>query len=102
MVEPDYMYVVDSKGARKIPAKKFNQNSVAEGCWCLVDSNYNLTTVPDNLLDLGSFVIQTASPRDDRVDWSKKTSHLYTPFFMKEWSLPELIVGYTFLLIIRP
>lgn len=101
MVDPHYMYVVDSKGVRKISAEKFSRNSVAKGCWCLVDSNRNLTTVPKKLLDLGSFLIQTTSPYDVRIEWMKKTSHLYTPFYMKEWSLSELIVGYAFLIIIR-
>ena len=102
MVKPDCMYIVDSRGVRKAATENFDQKSVAEAYWCLVDSNRELTTVPEDLLALGSFIIQTASPRENRTDWSKKTSYLHTSFFMKEWSLPELIVGYgtCFLLIV--
>jgi hypothetical protein len=94
MVKPGCMYVVDSKGARKVLAEEFDQNSFTAEYWCLVDSNRELTTVPNDLLTLGCFVMQTASPRDTRIDWWKKSPAIYTPFFMKEWFLPELIIGY--------
>lgn len=94
MVKPDCIYIVDSKGVRKIPTEKFNRNLVTDEHWCLVDSNCDLQTVPTELLMLGSFIIQTASPRAKRVEWWKKSSNPCTFFFMKEWSLPELIIGY--------
>jgi hypothetical protein len=39
-------------------------------------------------------MVQTASPHTKRVEWWKKYNNHCTFFFMKEWSLPELIVGY--------
>jgi len=94
MVKPDCIYIVDSKRVRKIPTKKFNRNLVTDEHWCLVDSNRDLQTVPTELLVRGSFMIQTASPRAKRVEWWKKSPNPCSFFFMKEWSLPELIVGY--------
>ncbi|KAJ7217218.1 hypothetical protein GGX14DRAFT_440784 [Mycena pura] len=35
--------------------------------WALVDSNDNLATIPQTIIDLGFFVVQAASPRRDRM-----------------------------------
>ena len=94
MVGPKCIYIVDSKGVRKTPTKKFYRNLVTDEHWCLVDSNHDLQTMPTELLELGSFTIQTASPRTKRVEWWKKSPNPCTFFFMKAWSLPELIVGH--------
>jgi hypothetical protein len=63
MAKADCIYVVDSNGIRKEPAEEFGQSLVNEECWCLVDSNNDLQTVPTKLLTLWSFIIQTTSPR---------------------------------------
>lgn len=94
MVEPEWIYIVDSNRVRKIPTKKFTPDLVTDKHWCLLDSNRDLQTVPTEFLRLGSFMIQTASPRTKRIEWWKKYNNHCTFFFMKEWSLPELIVGY--------
>ena len=88
------MYIIDSEGVRKIAAKDFEPDSVTEEYWCMVDSNPELVTVPPDLLKVRSFIIQSASPRVERTTWTEKYAHLCMRFFMKEWSLPELIVGY--------
>jgi hypothetical protein len=94
MVNPDCIYIVDSKRVRKIPIQKFHPNLVTDKHWCLIDSNRDLGTVSMELLTLRSFIIQTASPRAEKVRRWDKSSNPCAFFFMKEWSLPELIVGY--------
>ena len=92
MVKPDCMYIIDSKGGRKILARDFELDlAVTKEYWCMVESNPELETVPLDLLKLRSFIIQS---RVKRTSCWKKYPHPCLRFFMKEWSLPELIVGY--------
>lgn len=88
------MYIINSEGVKKIFTKHFDESLVTDKYWCLVDSNQKLETVPTELIETEAFLIQTASPREVRTDWWKKANRPRPTFFMKEWSLPELIVGY--------
>ena len=71
--------------------------------WCLIDSNQSLDTVPVFIQDLGLFIVQASSPRPHRYAWTDKVTRPVLRYFMKSWTLPELLVGYvTYLLIPEP
>ncbi len=73
--------------------------------WCLIDSNQSLDTVPVFIQDLGLFIVQASesSPRPHRYAWIDKATRPVMQYFMKSWTLPELLVGYvTYLLISGP
>jgi hypothetical protein len=71
--------------------------------WCLIDSNQSLDTVPMFVQDLDLFIIQASSPRPHCYAWMDKATRTVSRYFMKSWSLPELLVGYvTYLLISEP
>jgi hypothetical protein len=71
--------------------------------WCLIDSNQSLDTVPVFIQDLDLFIVQASSPRPHRYAWIDKATRPVLQYFMKSWTLPELLVGYvTYLLISEP
>jgi hypothetical protein len=74
-----------------------------QSTWCLIDSNQNLDTVPVFIQDLDLFIVQASSPRPHRYAWIDKATRPVLRYFMKSWTLPELLVGYvTYLLISEP
>jgi len=73
--------------------------------WCLIDSNQSLDTVPVFIQDLDLFIVQASEspPRQHRYAWIDKATGPVFQYFMKSWTLPELLVGYvTYLLISEP
>jgi hypothetical protein len=58
----------------------------------LIDSNQDLSTVPVFIRDLGLFIVQSPSPRQVHLEWTKK--HVTMRYFLKPWTLSELFVGY--------
>jgi len=74
-----------------------------ESTWCLIDSNQSLGTVPVFIQDLGLFIVQASSLSPGHLKWARKTTGPVLQYFMKPWSLSELLVGYvTYLLISEP
>ncbi|KAJ7201344.1 hypothetical protein GGX14DRAFT_656372 [Mycena pura] len=67
-----------------------------ENTWCLVDSNRYSTRVPAAVVESGLFVVQAASPRKERMDYVKDLEGTSQVCLMRDWTLAELIVGYTF------
>jgi len=94
MEKPDCAYIIDSLGVRRVDIRVLYRDSITEKYWCLVDSNDKLETVPEDIYSLGTFIVQSVSPRNKRVDWWTKYPPPVRSFFMKEWSLSELIMGY--------
>lgn len=68
-------------------------NAISSNYWCLVDCNRTVLDVPPSLSELRAFIVQSASPRNDRLGWRKKYSYLSIKYYMEPWSLPELIMG---------
>ena len=68
--------------------------------WCLIDSNQSLDIVPVFIQDLDLFIVQASPPHPHRYAWIDKATRPVLRYFMKPWTLPELLVGYvTYLLI---
>ncbi|KAF8221560.1 hypothetical protein L208DRAFT_1414824 [Tricholoma matsutake] len=65
--------------------------------WCLIDSNQSLDTVPVFIQDLDLFIVQASSPRP-RFEWMDKATSPVLRYFMKSWTLSELLVGYVTLI----
>ncbi|KAM6494818.1 hypothetical protein JOM56_009441 [Amanita muscaria] len=61
--------------------------------WCLIDSNQHLNTVPGFIQDLKLFIVQASSPSSYRFEWTKKATGPVSRYFMKSWTLSELLVG---------
>ncbi|KAJ3872627.1 hypothetical protein F5051DRAFT_445001 [Lentinula edodes] len=64
------------------------------GGWCLIDSNEEQDPLPRNLLESSLFVIQAASPREKHFSDRKKRSGIKGYYYMKEWTVKELLLGY--------
>ena len=69
MEAPDCVYIVDCSGVRRIDIKDLSRVSITDKYWCLVHSNKNLEAVPPAIYSLGTFIIQSASPREKRIEW---------------------------------
>ncbi|KAJ3929300.1 MAG: hypothetical protein NXY57DRAFT_431835 [Lentinula lateritia] len=63
------------------------------GGWCLIDSNEEQDPLPRNLLESSLFVIQAASPREKHFTDRKKRSGIKRYYYMKEWTVKELLLG---------
>ena len=72
------------------------QSRVPPATWCLIDFNLDVSTVPTFIQDLGLFIVQSSSPRQDHLEWTKKQSRATMEYFLKPWTLSELLVGYGF------
>ncbi len=84
MNNPGFVYVVDSSAVRKVDLKDIHRVPITDKYWCLVDSNTNLVTVHTHIYKLGYFILQSASPRNQRIEWWTKYRRPLRTFFMKE------------------
>ncbi|KAJ6581254.1 hypothetical protein B0H19DRAFT_499724 [Mycena capillaripes] len=71
------------------------QANLPQSTWVLVDSNSNLKTIPEEVLDTGFFIIQAASPRPERLVTKCDDPAGAQLCVMEPWSLWELIIGQT-------
>ncbi|EJD05159.1 uncharacterized protein FOMMEDRAFT_139689 [Fomitiporia mediterranea MF3/22] len=71
-------------------------NYLPPGTWFLCDSNTNLHDAETKYAQMcsgtGRFVLQAASPREERLQWSKKVN-VHTRLYMKNWRLPEAVAA---------
>ncbi|KAJ3508499.1 hypothetical protein NLJ89_g5717 [Agrocybe chaxingu] len=65
----------------------------ANNVWALVDSNAALQSVDKAFFQKGAFVVQAASPKDERINWVKGMTFLPKKFILAPWSLSELIAA---------
>ncbi|KAF8069237.1 hypothetical protein FPV67DRAFT_1112863 [Lyophyllum atratum] len=61
--------------------------------WALIDSNLDLTRVNPLYLTSEIFVVQTPSPRANRLEWKKKQNIKAPEFILQPFTLSELIAG---------
>jgi hypothetical protein len=96
----DGVYLINSKSN---PIATNYKSQFHKSTWCLIDSNQSLNIVPVFIQDLNLFIVQASSPRPHRYAWIDKATRPVSRYFMKPWTLPELLVGYvTYLLISEP
>lgn len=95
MTESDRFFIFQESGVIEVKSKDASefQAQISDKFWCLVDSNADLVGVPTCISDLGCFIVQAASPRATRLDWWTKARFAVDLYYMKEWSLSELIIG---------
>ncbi|KAF5381962.1 hypothetical protein D9615_004249 [Tricholomella constricta] len=72
-----------------------NSGQIPKYTWCLIDTNDALTTIPQSIHDLQLFIVQSSSPHSQRLHWLNKTQFTYMKYYMKPWTLSELILGRT-------
>ena len=70
------------------------KNVISLQYWCLVDCNHDILDMPHFLSQSCTFILQAASPQSDRIDWVKKYNFLAPRYFMKNWPLDKLIMGW--------
>lgn len=61
--------------------------------WVLIDSSKNLVGVLAVVKKLGRFIVQAAPPKPSQMQWKDKVDAQVLTYFMKPWTLPELILG---------
>ncbi|TCD71023.1 hypothetical protein EIP91_000522 [Steccherinum ochraceum] len=66
---------------------------IPPSAWCLVDCSPSLPQVPDYLLHLNLFIVQATCSSSGSFDWMLRTNRITTKYFIKPWSLPELIAA---------
>ncbi|KIL65205.1 hypothetical protein M378DRAFT_162471 [Amanita muscaria Koide BX008] len=94
----DHLYYFANDGVFKIDltrgliATDF-KSQFDRSTWCLIDSNQSLDTVPGFIQDLDLFMVHASSPRPHRFEWIKKATRPVARYFMKSWTLSELLVG---------
>ncbi|KDQ05913.1 hypothetical protein BOTBODRAFT_279886 [Botryobasidium botryosum FD-172 SS1] len=76
--------------------------AMADGYWCLVDSTESLIGVPTFITNLDQFVVQAASLSNLSTDWIYHVTVPFVTYFMKPWTLSELIAGRHFQRIPSP
>jgi hypothetical protein len=99
---PKEIIFFDSNGATLIssapkqavltPFLQANADAGVKMVWALIDSNDQLETVDSGYLDARVFVIQTPSPRNNSMEWRKKS--LIKRFVLEPWSFAELVSGW--------
>ena len=96
----NYYYIFNADGLYIAdPTNKFFEAyedfyiAISPEYWCLVDCNRTVPDVPVFLARTLAFIVQAASPRSERIDWVKKYHSRARRYFMKNWSLAELIMG---------
>jgi hypothetical protein len=96
---PDYLYFFSEDGVFEtycgsgVKATDLRRQ-IPESTWCLIDSNRSLMDVPTFITDLGRFIVQASSPRAGRVAWKDKSNRSVIQYYMKPWSLSEILAGY--------
>jgi hypothetical protein len=68
--------------------------TIAPDLWCLSDSNSMNHAPSDFLRSSRLSIIQSASPRQQRLDWAKKSNLDVQTYFMPPFNLEEAIVAY--------
>ena len=96
-VSPNEAFIFNRHGVFEIPTTvrgRLLSGSLSPSTWCLIDSNLQLKSVPDYVTDMSFFIVQAASPRDDRMEWIRKTTLRWCRYLMKPMTTGELIAGY--------
>ena len=98
---PDRLYFFSKEGVFKcncspghIPNPCEFRRRIPESTWCLIDCNQDLVGVPMFIQQLRLFIVQASSLRSDHLKWTNKATSLVIRYFMKPWTLSELIVGH--------
>jgi hypothetical protein len=94
-------FVFNADGLYEVPFAKLGVDAelqfyvaISSQYWCLIDCNRLVLDVPPQLSTLRSFLLQSASPRKGQLNWQNKYNHISIRYYMKPWSLSELIAGY--------
>lgn len=95
-VSLDEAFILNCHGVFEITTTvrgRLLSGSLSPSTWCLIDSNLRLKCVPDYVTDMSFFIVQAASPRDDRMKWIWKTTLRWCRYLMKPMTARELIAG---------
>ena len=85
-----YGDVFTATGVFRISKFQIARYKLSTSVWVLVDSDTELTSVPEWVRRLGYFVVQAASPRPERLKWEKKNIGVFR-YILKLWSLEEAV-----------
>ncbi len=94
VLNPNVVTVFLQQGVFSVAIAHFNSVAmlIPDSAWCLVDSNQELKHPPQFIIQSPFFIVQAASPIKDHISWKDKTLGVWE-YFMKPFSLSELIVG---------
>lgn len=93
--EKDKFYIFTNDGVSKVSTHvDMHQlkQALPANTWCLLDSNTELDDGPGRFIPTKFFMIQTASAREKNLRWRSKAEHNIL-YFMRPWTLAELIVA---------
>jgi hypothetical protein len=77
-------------------ASIFREN-MPDSTWALIDSNANLVTIPQDVIETGFFVVQAASPRKDRMQTALKLEDNGAQICVMQPFTPwELVIAYVY------
>jgi hypothetical protein len=93
-------FLFSEYGVHRFPEQPFlvdtaqRLSRIMKNTWCLVDSNNHHYTPSTFLSNSGLSIIQSASPRHDRVDWAEKSNVDVRTYYMPPFTLEEAIIAY--------
>ncbi|KAH7915099.1 hypothetical protein BJ138DRAFT_1176768 [Hygrophoropsis aurantiaca] len=99
--ENEACYLFSDRGAHIIgPSTLARESSLAQDlgrlipdAWCLVDSNVDMPIPSPFTRYAGLTIVQTESPREDRLKWAGKHTRSLKIFYMQPFNLTEAIVA---------
>ncbi|KAK0216048.1 hypothetical protein IW262DRAFT_1397581 [Armillaria fumosa] len=94
VLNPNVVTIFLQQGVFSVGIMHFNSVAmlIPSSAWCLVDSNGESTHPPQCIIYSPFFIVQAASPIKPHIAWKDKTLGVWE-YFMKPFSLSELIVG---------
>ncbi|KAI3615358.1 hypothetical protein WG66_003682 [Moniliophthora roreri] len=79
---PDEIYMAMEKGTLLLPKLDFNRRRrLSSEVWTLFDSDEVLPAPPKPWIDSRTFLVYTASPRQDRWEWQKRNTAVHPAMF---------------------
>lgn len=98
--EPDIVWFFHEEGVSLIdPGMYWRDVDGVDGCsnttWALVDSNRSMNSPASVLCRRNApfFIVEAASPRKGRWDWTKDRGYSMVMFYTKVFSLQEMLQG---------
>jgi hypothetical protein len=91
MRSKDRMLVYDGHQLFVLQKLDLVQFAVPLNAWILIDSDAGFSSPPQEVVELGEFIVQAAS---GRPAWAEKIRGPYTFCLMAPWTLDELHTAY--------
>ena len=93
--DANHLVLFTSEGAYRMDTVSagFLVHTPLKSSWYLLDSNRSVLSPPEEITPLLCFIVEAASPRRDRIDWTNKNNAPIDRLFMYPFTLSELLTA---------